>query len=312
MAPPAPVQRPFTVLAEDLGFPEGPVAMADGSVVLVEIARGQITRVDAAGVKHVVAATGGGPNGAALASDGQLYVCNNGGDRFEHLDGLYLPVGDPAFSTGGRIERVDISTGHVDMLYTHAGSRPLSAPNDLVLDGHGGFWFTDLGKDDGQARRHGAICYARLDGSGAVTVAHPCPAPNGIALSPDGHTLYVAETFTARLIAFDVKAPGVIAPAGGLFPGRFVGAAPGRAILDSMAVEANGNICVAAPLLGEIDVFAPDGTLVERVTVPDPLPTNLCFGGPGLRTAFITLSGTGKLIAMDWPRPGLALPHQQD
>lgn len=308
MALPAPVHRPFTVLAEDLGFPEGPVAMADGSVVLVEIARGQVTRVDGNGTKRVVARTGGGPNGAALAHDDRLYVCNNGGDRFEHLDGLYLPVGDPTFNTGARIERVEPATGIVDVLYTHAGSRPLSAPNDLALDGQGGFWFTDLGKDNGQARMHGAICYGLLDGSRCETVAYPAPAPNGIALGPDGRMLYVAETFTGRLVAFDVKAPGVIEPAGGIFPGRLVGAAPGRAILDSMAIEAGGNICVAAPLLGEIVVFAPDGAIVERVTVPDPLPTNLCFGGPDLRTAYITLSGTGKLIAMDWPRAGLAHP----
>jgi len=67
---------------------------------------------------------------------------------------------------------------------------------------------------------------------------------------------------------------------------------------------------VAAPLLGEILVFTPDGMLLERVAVPDPLPTNLCFGGADLGTAFITLSGSGQLIAMDWPRPGLRLAHQ--
>lgn len=310
MTLPAPLRRPCTVLATDLGFPEGPVAMMDGSIVLVEIARGQLTRVAPDGTKQIIATPGGGPNGAAPAPDGRLIVCNNGGDRFEHIDGLFLPVGDPAFDSGGRIESIDLQTGRVQVLYTHAGSRPLSAPNDLALDGHGGFWFTDLGKDNGKARLHGAICYGRLDGSGAHTAAYPCPAPNGIALSPDGRTLYVAETFTGRLIAFDVGAPGVITPVGGLFAGRFLGAAPGRAVLDSMAVEAHGNICVAAPLPGEILVFAPGGNIVERVTVPGPLPTNLCFGGPGLRTAYITLSGTGELIAMDWPRPGLALPCQ--
>lgn len=307
---PAPLQRPLTVLAEDLGFPEGPVAMTDGSVLVMEIARGEVTRVDASGAKQTVATTGGGPNGAAVAPGGTLFVCNNGGDRFAVIDGLYLPVGDPARYGGGRIERVDPASGQVDVLYTHAGTRPLSAPNDIVMDDMGGFWFTDLGKDNGQARLHGAICYGRLDGSRCAAVVYPALAPNGIALSPDGGMLYVAETFTARLIAFDVRGPGEIAPADGLFPGRYVATAPGRAILDSMAVEANGNICVAAPLLGEIVVFAPGGNIVERVTVPDPLPTNICFGGPELRTAFITLSGTGRLIAMEWPRPGLALSRR--
>lgn len=311
MTLPAPIQRPFQILAAGLGFPEGPVALADGSVLLVEIARGRVVRVDTSGKLHVIAENGGGPNGAAVAPDGNIYVCNNGGDRFEHLEGLYLPAGDPAYNTGARIERVEPATGTVTVLYDHAGDRPLSAPNDIVLDGSGGFWFTDLGKDNGQARMHGAICHGRLDGSQIITLAHPFPAPNGIGLSPDGKALYVAETFTGRLIEFTVEAPGNISPRGGIFPGHFLGAAPGRAILDSLAVEANGNICVAAPLLGEVVVFSPAGEILERVQVPDPLPTNICFGGPGLQTAYITLSGTGQLISMPWPRPGLALPHQR-
>ena len=311
MTHPAPIQRRFKVLATELGFPEGPVALDDGSVLVMEIATGRVTRVAADGALHRVADTGGGPNGAAIAPDGHIYICNNGGDRFEHIDGLYLPVGDPAHNTGGRIERIYPATGAVTVLYEYAGQHRLSAPNDIVLDDAGGFWFTDTGKDNGQMRMHGAICHGKLDGSSAKTASQPFPAPNGIGLSPDGRKLYVAETFTGRLIEFTLEAPGVISPVGGIFPGRFLAAAPGRAILDSLALEAGGNICVAAPLMGEIVVFTPTGEILERVQVPDPLPTNICFGGPELRTAYITLSGTGRLIAMEWPRPGLPLPHQR-
>jgi gluconolactonase len=75
-----------------------------------------------------------------------------------------------------------------------------------------------------------------------------------------------------------------------------------------MAVDAEGNICVATLLHGGISVISPDGQTVQHVPLPDPMTTNICFGGPNHRTAFITLSATGRLIAVDdWPTPGLAL-----
>jgi gluconolactonase len=60
---------------------------------------------------------------------------------------------------------------------------------------------------------------------------------------------------------------------------------------------------------GGITVVAPDGRLLEHVAMPDLYTTNICFGGADLRTAYVTLSGTGKLIALDWPRPGLPLNY---
>jgi len=81
----------------------------------------------------------------------------------------------------------------------------------------------------------------------------------------------------------------------------------GNVRFDSLALEANGNICVATLMTGGITVAAPSGGIVEFIPMPDVMTTNICFGGPDLKTAFITLSGTGKLVAMDWPRPGLPL-----
>jgi len=75
-------------------------------------------------------------------------------------------------------------------------------------------------------------------------------------------------------------------------------------------VDAAGNICEATLLTGAISVIAPDGRLVRQVPMGDPVTTNICFGGPDLRTAYITLSGTGQLVAMDWPEQGLQLNHQ--
>ena len=92
-----------------------------------------------------------------------------------------------------------------------------------------------------------------------------------------------------------------------------LGAAPGGHYqrFDSIAVDAFGNICVATLLHGGITVIAPDGRLCSHVPMPDPYTTNLCFGGADLRTAYVTLSGTGKLVAVeDWPVPGLKLHFQ--
>ena len=87
-----------------------------------------------------------------------------------------------------------------------------------------------------------------------------------------------------------------------------VGGAPvGPAGFDSLAVLANGNICVATLSTGKITEFSPQGAIVREVAMPDVYPTNICFGGPDLRTAYITLSASGQLAAMEWPEPGLRL-----
>ena len=87
-------------------------------------------------------------------------------------------------------------------------------------------------------------------------------------------------------------------------------ASSSRSLSDSLAVEANGNVCSATLLNGGITTFAPDGSF-EHVALPDPLTTNICFGGADMRDAYITLSGTGKLVKARWPRPGLKLNFLQ-
>ncbi len=75
----------FNVIATGLEFPEGPVAMLDGSVLVVEIKRGIITRVLPDGSTETVATPGGGPNGLAMGPAGRCFVCNNGGFQW-HVD----------------------------------------------------------------------------------------------------------------------------------------------------------------------------------------------------------------------------------
>ena len=298
---------PMTILAEGLLFPEGPVVMPDGSIVLVEIARGTVTRAWN-GKAEVIATLGGGPNGAAIGPDGALYVTNNGGFRWHDVGGLLFPGDRPDDWSGGRIERVDLATGRHDVLYTECDGVPLKGPNDLVFDADGGFWFTDLGKSYGRLHDRGAVFYAKPDGSLIREALFPIDMPNGVGLSPDGGHLFVAQTMAGRLMRFPVESPGVIGQRSPFMNEECICGLPGFQLFDSLAVEADGTCTVATIAMpqGGLTSVRPDGT-VEQVPLPDPLVTNVAFGGDGYRTAVVTLSATGRLAALDWPRAGLAL-----
>lgn len=297
------------VIATGLAFPEGPVAMPDGSVLVVEIQGGWLLRVGPDGSKQRVAQLGGGPNGAALGPDGHCYICNNGGFSWRTDDGFTRPTGPAADYDGGAIQRVNLATGAVENLYTRCEGVALHGPNDLVFDGDGGFWFTDFGKTYEDRMLRGAIYYARTDRQEIRRVAHPVLTPNGIGLSPDGKTLYMSETETSRLWSYPVTGRGQLGLAPWPSPngGRLVHGLAGYQRFDSMALEEGGNICVATLVNGGISVFSPAGELLEFHAAPEGYCTNICFGGPQRRTAFITLSGYGQLFAAEWPRPGLAL-----
>src|SRR5947207_15899788 len=133
-------------LAEGLQFPEGPVALADGSVLLVEIAAGTLMRIAPDGTKSITAKTGGGPNGAAIGPDGKCYVANNGGFEWHRENGRIRLLVQARDYSGGRLERVDLTTGAVEILYRECGAQALRGPNDLVIDKPGGVYFTELGK----------------------------------------------------------------------------------------------------------------------------------------------------------------------
>ncbi|MEM7340273.1 MAG: SMP-30/gluconolactonase/LRE family protein [Actinomycetota bacterium] len=298
-------------IADGLQFPEGPVALADGSVVLVEIRRGTLSRVAPDGAVTVVALLGGGPNGAALGPDGAVYVCNNGGFTWRSVQGMTLPGHQAEDYSGGSIQRVDLETGSFETLYTEVDGWPLAGPNDLVFDRHGGFYFTDLGKGRLREMDRGAIYYAQADGSAATVVARPLNTPNGVGLSPDEDRLYYAETMTGRVRYWDLAGPGEVASAGSQLsssagtPSHLLGVVPGDGRVDSLAVDSEGNVCVATLGTGAITAFAPDGSLRAILPVPgDPMVTNICFGGPELRTAYITASGFGSLRAHEWHCPG--------
>jgi len=303
----------LTEITDGLRFPEGPIAMPDGTVILVEMFGPRLTRVHADGTTETVAEIEGGPNGAAIGPDGALYLCNNGGAFAPvELDGMLLPGGfDPDRYVGGRVQRVDLHDGSVTDLYTECDGRPLRAPNDLVMDGHGNMWFTDHGIRDHRSRTSDltGIYWARCDGSEIREVAFPTEAPNGIGLSPGLDTLYWAETHNGRVMQRAVTAVGELAPRVPLDPSACLHGAPGYQFFDSLAVDGDGWVCVATIFNGGVTAISPDGSSVEHHATGDPLTTNVCFGGEDLRTAIVTLSSSGRLVSFDWPRAGLRLPH---
>ena len=297
------------MVATGLEFPEGPVSLSDGSVLVVEIEGGRLLRIDPDdGEKDTVAHIGGGPNGAAIGPDGAVWICNNGG------------IGSA--DAKGSIQRVDLKDGSVETVYTHCGDREIIAPNDLVFDSTGGFWFTDHGARGKRTAKYGGVFYASTDGNFISEQISSLDAPNGIGLSPDEQTLYYSETLTGRLFRRRISTPGCLEPTTGvgvwaplhgqeLDPWIFVGGRADYGMFDSLAVEAGGNVCVGTLLIPGISVFDPTAGDAHHLGLPaniaDLMITNICFGGDDLRTAYLTASQTGTLLRCRWPRPGLNL-----
>lgn len=239
-----------------------------------------------------------------------MYICNNGGFSWIPTRNTIMPGPQPDDYIGGSIQRVDLQSGKVETVVDKCGEHPLRGPNDLVFDRHGGLWFSDLGKRRAREMDVGAFYYVKPGMKEIVEGVFGMLPANGIGLSPDENTVYIAETPTARLWAFDLSAPGTVKPRDVIYRGergKPVAGLGGYQMFDSLAVEASGNVCVATLVSGCISVIAPDGTVIEQVPTGDRVTTNIAFGGPELKTAYITLSGKGELVAMDWARPGLPL-----
>ena len=328
------------VMCTGLKYPEGPVHCADGSIILVEIMGQTLTRVPAGGGKATVLATlPGGPNGAAAGPGNCLYICNSGGFDWTPIpvpnkQQLLVGGNQPSTYAGGSLQKYDPATGAVETLYTECVDRfappnaywnppfMLRGPDDLVVDEAGGIWFTDWGKIRARDRDITAVYYASADGKSIRQMIYPLNSPNGIGLSRCGKKLYVALTFERKVLRFDIPEPGVIKPNSATIDGSYLltGDFTGQAILDSMALDEKGNVYVAtmlpeglAPMSsGGISVISPDGN-VEYIPIklPDaefaPLPSNICFGGKDMKTAFITCGAAGVLLTMPASIPGLAL-----
>ena len=253
------------MIASGLSFSEGPV-WADGALLFTEITGGVVSRWVPGGAVEQFAATGGGPNGAALAADGSLYVTQNGG----------MGKG-PRTSPG--IQRVT-PDGDVSTVVTEVAGLRLEGPNDLAFGDDGRLWFTDpRGSDPERNNSPGRIFV--LDpstGDGELVIELDPVFPNGIAFRADG-TLLWTESFSRRVMALvDGRAELVVE-------------LPDRHYPDGMCVGADGRLYVASTYAHCVTVIE-DNAIVDRYSCADGMATNCCFGGTDL---YVTESRHGTL-----------------
>lgn len=202
------------VVADGLGFVEGPAVLPDGRIALVSMSRGSVLILDPDGTVAAEHRTGGGPNGLAVGADGALYVAQNGG-RFA------------ARSTAAPGIQV-IRDGHIDYAF-----RGLESPNDLVFGPDGRLWVTDSRADADfrhpETTSPGQVWAIDIDTGRPELMAQGPIFVNGIGFSPGRHTLYVTETAHAHVTAYPLVA-------GALGPGRILATLP-TAHPDGLAID---------------------------------------------------------------------------
>jgi gluconolactonase len=286
------------VFAEDLKFPEGPVFDDLGNLYVVELAAGRVTRFAPDGGRSVLAEMGGSPNGLAFSTDRNLYVCNGGGRWAasactDHKEG----PGDGQSA----VLRLSLD-GHFETIVSEIDGIPLNAPNDICSDRDGNLWFTDPAwlKPDGSVDP-GSICFTTPEGH-AVRAHTGLVYPNGIALSPDGETLLVAESGKGRIVAFPILGPGRLGER------QHYGYLGRGTVPDGFCLDLTGRVICAGHGTWKLFVFPPGGGELERtITMDDKDVTNLCFGGADNSTLYVTESDQGRIATIEWDQPGLPL-----
>jgi gluconolactonase len=273
-------------------FLEGPAVDADGNVFFSDIAGNRIMKMDAKGTVSVFRADSGRTNGNCFDAKGRLVSCEGG----EQGPGRR------------RIVRTDMKTGGVTVLTDKYDGKRYNSPNDLCVDSQGRIWFTDprYGADRSDLEMDVEGVY-RIDPDGKVTrvlTQKEVDRPNGIAVTADAKTLYVIDSHpkvggNRKIWAF------AIGPDGSLKDRRLVydfGKARGG---DGMKLDVKGNLWVAAGINqprgneGEtlevpagVYVISPEGKLLGRIPISEDLITNLAFGGPDLKTLYVTAGKT--------------------
>ena len=275
------------VLAEGLEFPEGPVWLGPNRIAFVQI-RGQCVSLFDKGTVRCLATTDGGPNGATLGPDGALYVTNNGGLSLGHEGTWMAPHPIP-----GRLQRITLD-GEVSDVAVALPGKPPNRPNDLCFGPDDLLYYSDPHNWEDLANL-GTGRVGRTTLSGRVELVAEIPAfPNGIGFGPDDR-LYLAQSVAQRILVLEA-APGATPAEHATLPIGYP---------DGFCFDAAGRLYVAASLGDAVVVFEPDGRVREVIDMgAGNEPTNCCLGDGLL---YVTLSGSGQLVALDAPVEPLPL-----
>lgn len=250
-------------VATGFGFVEGPADDGHGNLYFTDIPNSRIHR---------------------LAADGSISIFD---DDSHHANGLMFTPGGQLLAAemdGAVVERV-VATGARRIVTDSFEGQRFNAPNDLVLDSHGGVYFTDPHFRAPQPLPQGTqgAYYVAADGS-VTRVAADLPAPNGILLSLDEKTLYVAPTQADAVLAYPVESPGVVGAAREFCKLR---TRDGRraAGCDGCTLDERGNLYVTTEL--GIQVVSPQGEWLGVIELPEQ-PANCTFGGSDGKTLYAT------------------------
>ncbi|RVT89447.1 SMP-30/gluconolactonase/LRE family protein [Sphingomonas crocodyli] len=281
------------VVTTGLMFPEGPIALDDGTVLVTEIEGNSLARVSPDGSIRRYPCDPG-PNGQAVGPDGAVYVCTDGGLAFMTQDGIRFPHALRDGWTGGNIQRLDLASGAIETIFTQVDGQPILSLNDAVFDTSGGAYVVDTAK--------GCLYYMDPIARTIRVAETGLEAPNGFGLSPDGKRAYGSETYSGRLWVWDVTGAGELANRALHYQADGHG-------WDGLAVDGAGNVCGSNLVKSGISVISPTGELIGLIKTEeyDSFVTNICFADDG--TAFICSSGRGKLYAIAWPWPPLQLNY---
>jgi len=277
------------VLATGLEFPEGPIAMGDGEVVFTEIRGQRLSRYKNASVE-TIAATGGGTNGATLGPDGAFYVANNGG-LTSGPEGMWHA--DPLIN--GSIQRITPEGQLTEFATDLPGELP-NRPNDLCFGPDDKLYFTDPHNwEDIAHLKPGRVDRCDMNGN-VEQLAEIKAFPNGIGFGPDNR-LYVAESGTKHIWVYDCSESGLSEPE--------VFCVIPKGYPDGFCFDSNGTLIICGSMGDQITFYDRTGKLVDQVDTPEHSePTNCCIGDGKL---YITCSGSGELVALDYSVRALAL-----
>lgn len=288
--------RPVEALTT-VAFTEGPTVDADGTVYFTDLDNNRILRSSPDGEVSTFRRPSNRANGLIFDSQWRLLACE-GGDGTTALP---------------RVTRTTMETGEVEVVADHFEGKEFHRPNDLTIDGEGRVYFTDRPEPNQGPNKTGVHGVYRVDPDGSIERILTEPEierPNGIVISPDDRTLYLLETAQqeggARMIrAYDLSHDGTVSNMRvfhDFYPGRSG---------DGMTIDTEGNLYVAAGLNRRrgtsetldtqtgIHVFAPDGSLKELIPIPEDTITNCAFGGPDLKTLYVTAGKTLFQIRTD-------------